>query len=288
MNNLNLPVYSKYLIPLDDCINKDDYYQQAIASMSINTTLYAIPRDTSTLVIYYNKTIFDKYGIKYPDENWKMEDLITKSKQLTKKNIYGISYEPKIYYALPYLKYYNGGIFDKNGKYIFNKTNSQKGYALYQKLSHTYHIAPTEAEIGSKTVAQMFIEGKLAMHLSGRWMVPKYREVITFDWDVINFPNYSAPSDTSGWSITKTSRHKKEAIDFVKYISSEKNITKMTTDGLIVPSLKKVACSQTFKNGMPKHSKIFTKSVENSKITNITKEYNKIIDQLNDMLFISK
>ena len=61
------------------------------------------------------------------------------------------------------------------------------------------------------------------MYLSGRWLVPKFREVLTFDWDIIAFPvkdDAKILSDASGWGLSKESKHKQEAIDFIKFLSS--------------------------------------------------------------------
>lgn len=288
INNLSLPVYTKFLEPLDSYINKSDYYWQALNSMTVNGQLYAIPRDSSTLVVYYNKEIFDKCGVKYPDKNWTMENLVSISKKLTDRNHYGFSYEPKILFALPFMHYYGGGILDKKGEYIGGSVESEKGINLYKDLAYKYNYSPTPAQAGSKTQAQMFLEGKLAMHLSGRWLVPKYRECATFNWDIVNFPKSKATVDSSGWAISRLSKNKESAIKFVLFLSDKKNIEKMTNDGLIVPSRIDVATSKTFLDGKPNHSDLFLYAVETSNTTKVSKDYNNLADRLTDKVFISK
>ena len=281
INNLNLPVYSKFLIDLNEYADKSLYFPQAIEAMSVDNCLYAIPRDVSTLMVYYNKDLFDKYGVSYPKKEWSIEDLTTISRSLTRNGVWGISFEPKIYNALPYAGYY--------GVYEVEKLSPEtKGIALYKALAHKYHYAPTEAQTGSKTQAQMFLEGKIALHLSGRWMVPKYRECANFNWDVVNFPHYSASSDASGWAVSKQSKNKEQAIKFVLYLSSYENILKMTADGLIVPARKDVAQSKSFLSGKPEHSELFIEGVNRSKPTVVTKNYIKITDKLNDEVFSSR
>ena len=278
VNNLNIPVYSNFLTDLTEYADKNAYYSQAIDGMSYDGRLYAMPRDVSTLVIYYNKTIFDKNGISYPKKDWSIDDLIKLSQKLTNNNHWGLSYESKVYYLAPFVNYFGGEVLDEN-------ENNKQGIDLYQDIPFKYHTAPTPSQIGSKTLAQMFLEGKIAMHLSGRWLVPKYREAAKFDWDVVNFPHYSATSDTSGWAVSKSSKHKAEAIKFVIFLSNEKNISKMSSDGLIVPARKDVAKSDVFLKGKPKNSYVFIDSVERSKPTKVTKDYAKRIDLLNDKIF---
>lgn len=285
INNLNLPVYKNLLTDLSPVINNEEYYPQALKALSSDDKIYAVPRDISVLVIYYNKTLFNKMGVSYPKSNWDMEDLISKSKQLTSGEIKGIGYEPQMYYALPYIKYYGGEILSENGSFNGLNQTSYKGLNLYKSLAYKYHIAPTCAQTGSKTVAQMFLEGKIAMHLSGRWLTPKYRECAGFDWDVINFPHYSSPADASGWAVSKSSKHKDAAIKFVQFLSKKENIEKMTADGLIVPARKDVANSKVFLKGKPNNSKVFIESVINSEPTRVSKDYNKIIDKLTNSVF---
>ena len=122
----------------------------------------------------------------------------------------------------------------------------------------------------------MFLEGKIAMHLSGRWLVPKYTESATFNWGIINFPS-PVPCDVSGWAISKQSKYKESAKQFVEFISNKENIEKMTKSGLIVPARIDVDFDDTtFKN-----------VANNSKTINITPKYTKNMDKLNDNVFIN-
>jgi len=44
---------------------------------------YGLPRDFQTIVLYYNKDMFDAAGMKYPDDTWTMDDLKAAAKALT-------------------------------------------------------------------------------------------------------------------------------------------------------------------------------------------------------------
>ncbi len=133
------------------------------------------------------------------------------------------------------------------------------------------------------TMAQMFLQGRLAMHLSGRWLVPKYREEAKFHWDVIEFPKVNpfskTPIDASGWVISKSSKNKKEAIKLVQYLSSESSAQQLAKSGLIVPA--RIDCAETLQDGQkPENSKIFTAIIETSTPTPVTVNYREILDNL--------
>ncbi len=291
INNLNIPVYEKYLMDLNTVFEEDkkDYYPQVLDTMTYENRLLAIPRDISELVIFYNKDLFNKYNVEYPKSNWTINDLLIVSKALTKDNHYGISFDEESIYYLPYLRTFGGGILDKNGNLIIDSDNSQKGIQFYSDLRNKYNVAPKKYQSASKTMAQMFIDGQIAMHLSGRWLVPKYREDVKFDWDVVNFPYVDGKSavtlDSSGYAIVKSSKKREDAIKFVRFLTSKQSSNYFTKTGLIVPARIDNLHSKSFlDNNKPSNSKVFIDIIKTSEKTPVNKNYSEITDKINEKL----
>ncbi len=277
INNLYLPVYANVLEPLQ---NDDAYYPQAVEALSFNGKLYAIPRDISNLVIFYNKDMFARKNIPYPKSDWTFDEFLNTALKLTDKNrheIFGISFEEDPLFYLPYLLSEGGGILPDE----INKPESQKGLKFYADLRKKYHVAPLKSESASATSAQMFLQGRLGMLLSGRWIVPKLREAAQFDWDIVRFPKGDKGSivqtDASGWAVSKSCKHKKEALMLVDYLSSKKSSEKFAVSGLIVPARKDVSISDTQK---PLNARVFTDIIQSSKPTPVTVDYREVIDKL--------
>lgn len=296
INNLYLPIYAKSnllenLKPhFENELNK--FYEKPLKALSYSSDneLFAIPRDVSTLVVYYNKDLFDKQKIAYPNENWTLQDFLITAQKLTNKNsgTWGVSYETDIMFWSPFLLSEGDYIFDENGNFTNQKFEELNSFKFYTDLVNKYHVAPRKSESASLTMAQLFLNEKIAMHISGRWLTPKYRSEAKFNWDVITFPNGKNGSvvdcNASGWAISKTSKQKNKAIRLIKYLSSKENIEKYTASGLIVPARIDVANSTIFLNGKPENSKAFLDSIEKSR-ANITNEnYQKITDKLNQQL----
>lgn len=293
INNQYLPIYANAGVLEDLSTYKNEFeynkfFPIAIDTLSYKKKMYAIPRDVSTLVIFYNKDIFDKYNVRYPNKNWTINDLLTTSQKLTHApNIFGISFEEEPLFYLPYLNYF--GVTDLSE----NTTQMQNGLNFYANLRNKYHVAPKREEIASATMAQLFLQGKLGMHISGRWLVPKYRQEAKFRWDIVRFPDKngvpSAPVDASGWAISKSSKHKKEAIKLVQYLSSKESSDKFTQSGLIVPARIDVANSKTFlDNKSPQNSKEFLEILNNANPTPVTLNFKEITDTMktkNEVLF---
>ncbi|MBP3923825.1 sugar ABC transporter substrate-binding protein [bacterium] len=297
LNNLYLPIYANAGLLEELKAPEGVFEEKTLEALSYNGKLYAIPRDVSNLVIFYNKYLFNKHKIPYPDRNWTFEDFLKTAQKLTDKDTFGISFEEDCLFFLPYLMSEGGGILsDDLQTEIINSPESQKGLKFYADLRNKYNVAPKREQSASATMAQLFLQGKLGMHLSGRWLVPKYREECDFDWDIINFPSGEkgsiVPLDASGWAISKSSKHKNEARKLIEYLSSKENIEKMTKSGLIVPARIDAANSKTFLDDKkPKNAKIFLEVLKTSKPTPVSVNYNEIQDKVKaelEPLFNSK
>jgi multiple sugar transport system substrate-binding protein len=56
-----------------------------VANYKVDGKTYAIPYRQDSFVLYYNKALFDKAGVKYPDGSWTWDDYDAAAKQLTTK-----------------------------------------------------------------------------------------------------------------------------------------------------------------------------------------------------------
>lgn len=288
INNLYLPLYANASV-LEDLTDYKDfeyekYFPKSVESMKYKNKIYAVPRDVSNLVFFYNKDLFDKQKVQYPNVNWTLEDLLEKAKKLTNATSFGISFEEKPLFFLPYMLYYGGFGKEDSENYfnqdVLNKPENKKGLDFYADLRKKYKVAPTKEKIGSATMAQMFLQGKIGMYLSGRWMVPKLREEAKFDWDVVEFPK-TMFMDSSGWAVSKSSKHKTEALKLVKFLASEQNSKEFAKSGLIVPARIDSANSKEFlDNKKPHNAKAFLNTAQNSVPTPVTVNYNEILDDL--------
>lgn len=299
INNYYAPKYiqADLLEDLTQYINKKEFFEKSLEGFTYNNKIYAIPRDVSDLVIYYNKDIFRNNNIPYPKSHWTIDEYIKTAQLLSKdtnkdghNDIWGTSFETDVIFWLPYLMSDGASILSDDGKEItITNPNSIKALNKYSDIANKYNAAPKKSQSASLTMAQLFLQEKIAMHLSGRWLVPKYRKEASFDWDIINFPNGKKGSvvniDSSGYAIAKSSKHKKEALKFVQYMSSKNSLDKLTQSGLIVPARKDTAYSKNFLDGKkPLNSIVFLKAIQNGKATPVNTDYQRLTDKLSLIL----
>lgn len=303
LNNLNGPIYTennvlldlKPLMKKDNSISEKTFFPRAIEAFKYKNTIYAIPRDISNLVIYYNKDLFDKYNVSYPKDHWTFSDFLKTAKSLTKDfnndgkiDIYGFGFETMPLFWTPFLWSNGGGIISSDLKQIeITKPETIEAIQFYSDLRNKDHIAPSASEAGSSTMAQLFMQGKLAMQINGRWSVPRYRKDIPFKWDIAKFPSGKKGSvvdcDASGWAINKSSKHINESWRLIKFLSSKEISDKMTKSGLIIPARIDVAHSDIFleKSLSPENSHIFLDVIPQSISTPANSNYQEIIDTVN-------
>ncbi|MCQ2957738.1 MAG: sugar ABC transporter substrate-binding protein [Candidatus Gastranaerophilales bacterium] len=301
VNNLNAKLYidankfeplNKYLGNSEN-ISKKDFIENSFAPFTYYNKIYGIPRDISNLVIYYHKVIFDKYNVPYPDDNWTMDEFLKTAQKLTKDinndkkiDILGVGFEKNSLFWLPFLWSNGGGILNDKGEIIIDNENSKCALQFYSDLRNKYHVAPKVDEQASLTTSQLFMQGKIAMHLCGRWCSLTYKKDKNLSWDVAKFPQGKNGSvvglDVSGWAISSSSKHKREAWKFIEFLASEKSMEKFTESGLIIPSNKKVANSLIFLTPPPSNAKVFIEAINNAKATPVCEKYSEINDILNE------
>ncbi len=270
LNNHYLPLYanSGRLMPLE--FAGGVYDKKVLEALSWHGEIFALPRDISLLVVYYNKDLLKRAGVAEPKEGWTFEEFLSKAKRVKEKTgAFGVSFEEDPLFYLPYLMSEGGGFFE------LESPESQKALEFYADLRKKYHVAPLREESASATMAQMFLQEKIAMQVSGRWLTPKYKEAATFGWDIVIFPRGATgsvvPLDASGWAISKSSKHPKEALEFVEYLGSREVIEKFAATGLIVPARLDVDYEGR---------EVYSHALKTAKPTPVTVDYNKILDEL--------
>ena len=104
INNLYLPVYANAGLLRELTVeDRNVYFENSLRTLSYKGKLYAVPRDISNLVIYYNKDIFDKKNVPYPESSWTFSDFLRTAEALTDEETFAISFEEDPLFYLPFL-----------------------------------------------------------------------------------------------------------------------------------------------------------------------------------------
>lgn len=205
---------------------KKDFYPVALETAKVKRNLYALPIEANPVMMCVNTDLLKKENINIPNNNWTLEDFIKICKQLKKNNhgYYGVSgYTWK--YALAA---YGGSLNGEDGNILIDSPS------MYKALSFISDIKQIEPD---KNVLQKdFDEGKVAffpMTLAQyRTYKPYPYKVMKYSklkWICIPLPTSSSkikatPVKTTLMGVSKTSRHKEIAKEFVKFLSTDTDV----------------------------------------------------------------
>ncbi len=220
---------------------------------------FALPTMNYVFSLYYNKDMFDKAGVGYPDASWTWDTVRDAAKKLTVKAAdgtteqYGICFTRELVYEFSW--FYNNNVFvisDDRKRCDLGTPEAIETWQFMQDLIHKDGSAPIpDATGGSQLATTSFDTGRVAMQLFGSWMIPTYNS-LSFNWDVAPIPSKdgSKPGFSSscpnGFGIGKGSKNPEAAWEFIKFCTSEEGQTMIAEEGLAQPTLESVMNSEAF------------------------------------------
>lgn len=238
--------------------------------------IYCFPLHFSTDVLFYNKDLFDKEGLKYPDGDWTWDDFLSAAKKLTKKeNERIIQYGTLQPRPLLVIKSFGGECFNKElTKCTLNSPETKKALEFIIDLDKKYEVAPSATTIKDMERmdgVDMFSTGRVAMLMGRTFMLSEFRKLKRFNWDIAPAPKgkkrYSRLA-VGVMCISATAKHPKEAWEFVKFICGKQGSSIIGVSGNCVPAYKEVAYSKDFLFPPPENAQLFVDSIEYSESDN--------------------
>jgi len=281
------------LVEMDEYIRKDkqlnmeDFFAQYKNGYMYKGKIYGIPRDVGPFVMFYNKEIFDKENVPYPDETWDWDKLIEQGKKLTRDlnndgKVDQYAYDLTFGYeeTMRAIWGFNGRILNKN--MTRSEMNSGINIKVIKKLKdliYRYKISPTPQV---RRAAPLFETGRIAIHPDGYWMIRYYQKRLTFKWGVgpviKGLKRVGFLSGTS-YSIPKDSKNKEMAWKLVKYLTSHRIQKINALKGLAIPVRKKTAYDKEVMK-LP-YMELFVGSVLYSQAPPFNPDWNEMISIYN-------
>ncbi len=196
------------LMKRDGGLDKTDFFPKALDAYRFGDKLYGMPINFHAFALYYNKTLFDKAHVAYPNGSWDWNDMLAAAKKLTRDSDgdgridqYGIVFDSWLGAVAPWIWQNGGTIFDKEKAPTRCTLNSRKCVEALQFLADLklkYHVAPSASETAEQGVVEMFYSGRVAMYpylyVAGRMRM--YAK--GFEWDCAPLPKGRTGSGRRG------------------------------------------------------------------------------------------
>jgi multiple sugar transport system substrate-binding protein len=255
-----------------DLIAEEDFYQEALDPFKWNGQLMCIPQNLSSLVVYYNKALFDDAGLPYPGDTWTWDEFLDTAKALTKDtdgdgqtDQFGLGTEVSIFRLAPFIWQNGGELVDfplSPTRLALDSVEAREAVQWFTDLQNLHHVVPNAAEEAAEGSEGRFQNGRTAMFLNSRRGTPTYREITGFDWDVAALPRREQPAGilhSDGYCMPTTARDKDATWKFIEFANSAEGQTIIARSGRTVPSLVEVASSPAFldPNARPANGQVF-------------------------------
>ena len=203
----------------------DAYRQSVLEAYQTDGVQYALPSSFSTVVLFYNRDLFDAAGLDYPSSDWTWAEEQAAAEQLTDAaaGTWG-DHQPVSFYEFYKVLAQNGGEFlDESGtKAAFNSPEGVEAAEWLVGKSGT--VMPT-IEQGQGTPdfdTKLFTDGKLGMLHTGIWMFGAFAE-LPFGWDIAVEPGNAQQASalfSNAVGVSAGSEHVAEAAEFAEFLTS--------------------------------------------------------------------
>jgi multiple sugar transport system substrate-binding protein len=143
-------------IERDEDLDLASFYSSALDVFSSQGRQWALPFGIDTVMVYYNREIFERYGVDYPQVGWTWVDFLDRALDVTDPgaDIYGypIHYQGEFAIFEPVMMMYqNGGrIFDSlqaPTRATLDDPRNIEAMEFYASLIHDYDVSPTQEEV---------------------------------------------------------------------------------------------------------------------------------------------
>jgi len=155
-------------------ISADRYNPGFYKDGSIGGGQYGFPLDQDSRCVYYNKAIFDKYGLQ-PPKTW--DDILSISKVLKQHDIYGLALQMDNPWGAVWEV--SGNLLVANNGRVLNEAGTKAIAATDPGTIQTYtflldtmrpYYPPGISTMDGKTISSLFAGGKLGMYIGGPWV----------------------------------------------------------------------------------------------------------------------
>ncbi|WP_158289715.1 ABC transporter substrate-binding protein [Paenibacillus flagellatus] len=207
--------------------------------------LTGIPVHTNNMVLYYNKTLFDKFGVSYPKDGMTWDEVLELSKKLTRNEggtqYYGFTTSANHLlrmnaYSIPNVDLEKQApTINANGKWkpffqtVFLDPFTDAGYK--EQLDKTNKVPDLNAFLKDQNVAMYAYLSSLV------YVLPD--DLQKLNWDMVSLPVFKDNPGVGSQSypfyfgITKLSRHPDEAMNVLNYMISDEFQMELAKKGIM-------------------------------------------------------
>jgi len=226
------------ILPLGDLMAKSAtdlsvLTEKSRDAFSINGTAYGMPYSYSTVVLIYNKDLFDQAGIAYPTNDWTWADADAAALKIKAlgDDYYGLIQPISTYEFFKVVKQYGGSLLnDDNTAFTVNR--SENVVALQRLCDNVLvsNICPSVEQRGSLDEWGVFKLGKTGMIVTGIWAFPSFTTDCAFNWDIAVEPGAVTKAThyfANGLCVSADSKNSEAAYKWIEFLATSEQVAQL-------------------------------------------------------------
>ncbi|MDB5083635.1 MAG: hypothetical protein JWN30_521 [Bacilli bacterium] len=202
---------------------------QVLNNVSDGKGIYGLPIQLGAGVLYYNKDVFDKFGVAYPKDGMTWDQVISLARQMT-RTVEGVQYRGlnSFYSILIRENQLSLPAVAQNADQADIMNDNWK--LLYSTLQSIYSIPGNARTPGKDTTSevQIFWKSKtVAMDAMNFGQEPAFGDFT--NWDMVSLPTFpqkpgiGMQSSPTIYSVLSSSQHKDQAFQVLAYLASDEH-----------------------------------------------------------------
>lgn len=210
---------------------------------------YGLPKYHGALALYYNKNLFDQYGVSYPDESWDHSDYREAMQQLTHDtdgdgqiDLWGSQTYITWDRIQVHVNGWGGHLVDPHdpGKARLGDPEALAAQEWLRARMWDERVMATALDVQKKWPDDAFISGQIAMLEDGSWRLRHILDQADFRVGVAPFP--AGPNrrvtlaTTDGFGIYAGTKYPEAAWELIKFLSGPEFGRALAQAGFLQPA----------------------------------------------------
>jgi len=195
---------------------------------------FGLPKYHGALALYYNKDLFDEYGVSYPDETWDYDDYLAAMELLThdtdgdgNTDLWGSMMDISWDRIQVHVNAWGGHFVDPDDSTncMMDEPESIAAMEWIRARMWDDHVMASFLDVQNVSTREAFISQKVAMVEDGSWALKDILTGADFNIGVAPMPigpvQRATLATTDGFGIFKGTEHADEAWELMKFLISE-------------------------------------------------------------------
>ncbi|MCB0191951.1 MAG: sugar ABC transporter substrate-binding protein [Anaerolineae bacterium] len=197
---------------------------------------YLLPKDYSTLAVFYNKKIFDAYNMPYPTDDWTWDEFLETAQALTQDtdgdgntDVWGVQLPASWTTGFEYWVAAAGGsLISPDGQRVEGYLDSPQvteAVQFYGDLYNAHGVAPLPVDLNSFGGGNhQFENGQAAMQFFGRWPQSSLLDNEAVELGVVSPPRLGDKVNIliwGGFGIVRDSPNQEAAWRFLRFYTGQ-------------------------------------------------------------------